>query len=1238
MQALLRAACGDHDGTPMLENVAAQGRADMTPSEWHPHSEQTTKGNGKMPSPLYPIIKNRLADALEREKGLTIVAAPTGGGKTHATAETMAERIALDQGKERHIFLYLTPTKVNRDEFYGKIAGQLPDGHAARRVVSVESVLDSVSRAIDLTDQGKIDVPPFVTGSPEYRRLKSYLSYWRRSEDKTNGTFDARQYERAFRNWVKTSIAGRIRDINEENKKAEQIGARQYMEGEGRADWKWIERFWPMSRPFSDYDVLIMTPQMFLSPIDTVLDGFLDLTSESFLENVSGIVIDESDYVNDVMLDKLCGDAAERDYDPLILLSKIHRLMGGAQTIEEWFSPRFLKFARYGQGWQSTARRLNEIMAQIRTVYRKYHLDCNLVMDDDSRKKLGDGFMFTYESTSMSGRKAYVAYDGAGQNILGIPGPGRHAAEEGIRLDWLVHDCQAALHSLSAYLNYASRAYEDGKNKLIKATHDAASTEGENPVDGGMALSTVLHDLHIEEYKPIRQMIAMFKNNTADNRKGHGDRIGDMSVHSNGISLARVLRNTSHDSYVGVRLTELNETPAGILCRCAGKTNVLLVSATAGVDSMKNFPVTGTGYVRASLGGDFMEEDETERAAIMKAAEKANGRLRSLYRIDTPTIRGIDMETAMEMEPDVFWRTVFDDPENILAACGDGRVKDPFVKVRVRNRLAAFGKFLDSDSDAGLMFVASLNADEMGATLSLMERLAGERKPDDTDYRNCARVLKADSWNDGFPKVQEDSERKPVFIITAYQTAGQGKDILLRKKERMDGYVHVPGGNEAYRDVDFTYLEKPTHILTINGSLRGDPKQQLKSIVEVRELKEEGEISSRECRHYTNLLVGEGSEVVPYAKLPSVRAWMSRIVYQAIGRTTRSAWRKRNVTITLDPELIDAADADAFANVPLTYEAEELFNSMHWNATAMPSRRDRVLERIQNQSVCVGFHCQRIASNREWATDERIRSNWRNVREELLQHPTWDSRELFATRMPNLAKYIYARVPAGTRAIHYRTRKDYKGETKASFVPFPEPIPAGERDEWTQSTVSEENSGLPILMRNRTVMEYFDRHGYAGRWNDGNDSWMVPAAFNNIYKGALGEAAGTAIIEELYGRLDTLDDCPDAFEQFDAYLPPTAEGRQGVMFDFKHWNGYDKTGPEADRYLELIAEKLAMVERVRPTGLVVIVNSLSTGRGEPRFHGPRVLTVPGLVQPDGRLHERNIRILRAAIDDTEKER
>ena len=1199
-----------------------------------------------MPSPLYPIIKNRLMKAVEREKGAAVIAAPTGGGKTYATAETMAEQIAANQGEKRHIFLYLTPTKVNRDEFYEKITSQLPeDGKTIGRVISVESVLDSVSHAIDLADQGKIDVPSFVTNSMEYRQLKNYLSYWRQSKDKTSGVFDARQYERTFRRWVKTGIAGRVRDINEENrkkakkenKKAEQVSARQYVEGEGRAGWKWIERFWPMSRPFSDYDVLIMTPQMFLSPIDTIVDGFLDLTSGSFLENVSGIIVDESDYVNDVMLDKLCGDAAERDYDPLILLSKIHKLMGDSETIEEWFSPRFLKFARYGQGWQNTARRLDEIMVQIRTVYRKYHLDCNLVMDDDSRKRLGESFMFTYESTSMSGKRAYVTYDGTGQNILSIPESGQHGVQEGIRLDWLVHDCQAVLHSLSAYLGYAARAYENGKNKLIKAANDAVSVKGENPMDTDTALSTVLHDLHIEEYKPIRQMIGMFKNNTSDNRKGRGDRMGDMSVHSNGVSLGQVLQNTSHDSYVEVRLMELNETPASILCRCAEKTNVLLVSATAGVDSMKNFPVTETGYVRACLGKDFMEEDGAEHAAIMKASEKANDQLRNRYRIVMPTIRKIDMGTAMQMEPDVFWGTIFGEPENILAACDDGRLKDPFIKTRVRNRLAAFGTFLDSNGDAGLMFVASLNADEIGATLSLMERLARERKPDDMDYWNCAHVLKADSWNDGFPKMQNNSASKPVFIITAYQTAGQGKDILLRKKERMDEYAHVPGGNEAYRDVDFTYLEKPTRILTINESVRDDPKQQLKSIVEVRELKEEGEISPRECRCYTNLLVGEGPAAVSYSKLPSVRAWMSRIVYQAIGRTTRSAWRKKNVTITLDPELIDTADADAFANTPLTYEAEEIFNSMHWDATTTQPKQDRTLERIQNQSVCVGFHCQRIASKREWATDKRIRSNWRNVREEILQHPTWDSRELFETQMPNLSKYIYARVPAGTQAIHYRTRKDYRGDTKTSFIPFPKPLPTEERDKWVQSTVSEESSGLPILMRNRTVMEYFDRHGYAKKWNDRNDSWMVPAAFNNIYKGALGEAAGTAIIEELYGKLDTLDECPDAFEQFDAYLPPTAGGRQGVMFDFKHWNGYDKTGQQVDRYLELIAEKLAMVEQVKPTGLVVIVNSLFTGRGEPRFYGSHVLTVPGLIQPDGRLHERNIRILRTAIDELEKE-
>lgn len=1215
-----------------------------------------------MSSPLYPIIKSRFSKAFGREKGLTVIEAPTGSGKTYTTAETIAEQMKLNHGKERHIFIYLTPSKVNRDEFFEKITCHLPDYEdIRRRVISVEGTLDAASNAISLVDQGKLEIPPSIKNDVLYRRLRRFLLNWQKSDDKAADEQTGQKYEKEFRQWVKKSIKNEARELNEGNKESGRIDARQYVKGKGQEEWGWIEKFWPMSRSRSDYDVLIMTPQKFLSPVDTIFDGVLDLTGDSFLENVSGIVIDESDYVNDVMLDSLCKAAADQDYDPLVLLHVIHELMGGAKTAEEWFSPRFLRFAEYGNGWQSVSRNLDEIMGQIRDVYEKYHLGCNLVMDEDSGTRLGKGFMFTFESVNLCGRKAYVVYDEKyGQNVLKILKPKQNEKEEGVRLDRIIRECQAVLHRLGAFLGYAAKAYENGKNSLTNSsageTDGMGSTSGERLVDSVSAVETTLNDLHIGEYKTIRQMASAARKNgyaNGNSVRKYGYRMGDMSVYSCGVSLARVLQHASHDSYVEVRLSELKETPADILCRCAERTNVILVSATAGVDSVKNFPVDKKGYIRARLGRGFMDEDESEHSSIMRTADEANDLLRKQYRINVSKIPGIDMATAMRMEPDVFWGSIFSKTENILAACSwDRRLKEDtngvYRKVRIRNRLDAFKTFLKSDGSAGLMFVASLNRVEIEATISLMERLAKELKPEDRDYWKCARSLRAGSWNDVFPQVQKDSARKPVFIITAYQTAGQGKDILLPHNGHMDEYAHISGGDEDHRDIDFTYLEKPTHILTINDSVCADTKQQLKSIVEVRELMERGEISRGEYFYCMNLLVDpayarsnpdgdemENTNFFAYNRLPSSMTWTSRIVYQAIGRTTRSAWRRRNITIVLDPEMVKTADASAFDDTPLTYEAQEIFNTMHWDAPEPSTTMDkRMARKIAVRSSNVGAYLQKIASTSGW-NDDAVISNWREMREQAMRDPTISRQKLFGLGMLNLSMGMYASVPSGTQAIYYRTGKaeDYRKATEVSFKPFPDPIRAENRDRKIQSMISEANSKLPTLMLNPTVSEYFDRHGYAKHWNENNEFWMVPSAYNNIYKGALGEAAGTAIVEKLYGKLDTLDDCPEAFEKFDAYLPPTSGRNSGVMFDFKHWSGYDKTGRQADDYIEWITEKLAIVDKVKPTVLAVIVNSLFTGRGEPHLYDSRILTIPGLIQPDGHLHERNIRILCDAIDN-----
>lgn len=88
------------------------------------------------------------------------------------------------------------------------------------------------------------------------------------------------------------------------------------------------------------------------------------------------------------------------------------------------------------------------------------------------------------------------------------------------------------------------------------------------------------------------------------------------------------------------------------------------------------------------------------------------------------------------------------------------------------------------------------------------------------------------------------------------------------------------------------------------------------------------------------------------------------------------------------------------------------------------------------------------------------------------------------------------------------------------------------------------------------------------------------------------------------------------------------------MFDFKHWSGYDKHGRERDEYLKWVREKLDMVNEVLPTGLVVIVNSRTSRKGSVTYYASgRVLTIPGLVMPDGTVNENNLDILVKAIND-----
>jgi hypothetical protein len=98
---------------------------------------------------------------------------------------------------------------------------------------------------------------------------------------------------------------------------------------------------------------------------------------------------------------------------------------------------------------------------------------------------------------------------------------------------------------------------------------------------------------------------------------------------------------------------------------------------------------------------------------------------------------------------------------------------------------------------------------------------------------------------------------------------------------------------------------------------------------------------------------------------------------------------------------------------------------------------------------------------------------------------------------------------------------------------------------------------------------------------------MSPVLFHNIYKGALGEAAGKFILERERGiKLHAIND-PDRFEFFDYEMRP------GVYVDFKNWKfsylaDRDTVKKEILRKLDTIGGKRVYIINIigDPTGYV----------------------------------------------------
>ena len=129
-----------------------------------------------------------------------------------------------------------------------------------------------------------------------------------------------------------------------------------------------------------------------------------------------------------------------------------------------------------------------------------------------------------------------------------------------------------------------------------------------------------------------------------------------------------------------------------------------------------------------------------------------------------------------------------------------------------------------------------------------------------------------------------------------------------------------------------------------------------------------------------------------------------------------------------------------------------------------------------------------------------------------------------------------------------------------------------------KSEMSTVDSRLNVIMMNPIVNKYFDDNKYSKLFKT-NDYLLLPAVYNNIYKGALGEIAGECLLKH-FGISLTHIKSLNEFEKFDYKL-------NDIYFDFKLWKNSGN-----DLNYEHIKNKLRIVEGKK----AIIINLLGDAK------------------------------------------
>lgn len=1138
------------------------------------------------------------------QNGLLLAQAPTGYGKSYQTICAIYDYVhsSAYQGQ----VLFVTPLIKNlpiedlrrQYEQHGDLAAFSQD------VLVLPSNLDSVSDAMD-----KVTVPEaFQTDT--FQALENGLQQWKRLKQKPDPCLHqlAAELEDRLRSKLEPAFRQEIRYRLHKAFPGSREACFHAIESDPH--YQWIGEFYPavFTRRAK---VLFLTVKKLMAKNDTLIEPSYAFLDERILQN-SILCLDEFDATKKDILDVLIDRAQHLSSDYLDLFLRIHGRFHSHRFCSDLIQA--LPTSAAGISPFDALQAEGESLFQDFSLF--YSIKTAETVPDNSRNFL---FHDSSYQTVLSENKTHIRTvrdDTRQQVVIHFDTKEEyalHQQEPHISIHAMLRSIYTFLCKFQRFVQMWSWKYARQVNKKRASMQDLYTTQ--------QAMETIYREFGLTE----NQIHLMTED--IDNAHYPAQRMQvltrDLSVYTTGFRLFEFLDDDWHQSQTQLRYLQMSNTPEKVLLYLCRQAKVIGLSATAALPT-----VTGNydlAYLKQQLGPQYQELPSAVQQRIQ----------RELTALWTPYRDG-----SLQVQTEVVDRGCSGmEPKDRLRQLLPPKLVRPFT-----NRLA----LLNVNTYLQHRYCNILSAfdtfwrrKEIRSFLCLNEALPKPENPafDLAFLQDCftkmGKALAPDCPGDmvvlrsgeAFASEKENiltrlGNGEKLFLFSSYSTLGAGQNLQYPVPEGLFLITLPAQSNDAdprfaKKDMDALYLGDITNLMENLFDPNTFSLQQLFSFcTKMESLYQNDEISvsvlhqqlKAGIRHLASS-APDFSQKSSLKRTDSLRRQATRDILQAVGRICRTFQKTQIIHLLTTESVIRTLDTTCLQGSVLCPEMEAL---VHLCPPARPQpetdRTRNMAERIASQG---NRYILRMLSN-QWTLDSM--QLWKSLRNTVLQFPC-ASRSQWEND-PVIQSYY---IPAPEKRPYYSYAQ--KGDFADIFI-----APAGDAaylkaqcPDAVVMEVSEAEARLQEILRYPGMKEYFTRQGWATTFSC-CDYIMSPALFHNIYKGALGEAAGKFILEDALGLSLTEIEDPACFELFDYQLSDT------VYVDFKHWKRsmYMDDGEMREK----CRQKLEQLHGKR----VYIINLLQPeGTASSRTVDESIVEISGLLQANGTLNPDALELLRREL-------